>query len=140
MLLRLFGAKIGSHCSIAPSCFVWAPWNLEMGDYSAIAGGVDCYTMDKVKIGSKVGISQRTFLCTGSHDVRSLLRPLTTAAIDIGDHCWIAAECMVLPGVRIGEGCVVGARSVVARDLPAWTICTGHPCKPIKQRQITNNT
>lgn len=135
-LLRAFGAKIGPGCRISPSCFVWAPWNLEMGSYSALGDGVDCYSMDRILIGSKVAVSQRAFLCTGSHDVGSLRRPLVTAPIRLEDHVWIAAEAMVMPGVVVREGAVVGARSVVTKELPAWTICAGQPCKPIKPRRI----
>lgn len=138
-LLRIFGAKIGPGCKISPSCKVWAPWNLEMGSYSVLGEGVDCYTMDKIHIGSKVAVSQRTFLCTGSHNTTSLLRPLTTAPITIHDHVWVAAECFIHPGISIGEGSVVGARSVVTRDLPAWSICTGSPCKPVKQRFLSDH-
>ncbi|MBR1292471.1 putative colanic acid biosynthesis acetyltransferase [Bradyrhizobium ottawaense] len=134
MLLRLFGAKIGPGCRIAPSCFVWAPWNLEMGTLSALGDSVDCYTMDRITIGSKVAVSQRSFLCTGSHDTASLRRPLVTAPITIGDHVWIAAEVLVLPGVKIAAGTVVGARAVVSKDLPAWMICAGHPCVVLRPR------
>lgn len=135
-LLRAFGAKIGQGCRIAPSCFVWAPWNLQMGEYSALGDHVDCYTMANITIGSKVAVSQRAFLCTGSHDITSLRRPLITAPIQIGNHAWIAAEAMVFPGVTIGDGAVVGARSVVTRDVPVWTICAGHPCRPIRPRSL----
>jgi putative colanic acid biosynthesis acetyltransferase WcaF len=135
-LLRLFGARIGTGCKIAPSAFVWAPWNLEMGQFSALGSGVDCYSMNRITIGSNVAVSQRVFLCTGSHDTRSLRRPLTTKPIVIGDHVWIAAECFVHPGVTIGEGAVIGARAVVATDMPPWMICAGHPCAPIKERVI----
>ena len=137
-LLRSFGAKIGPGCRISPSCRVWAPWNLTMGELSVLGDDVDCYTMDRITIGSKVAVSQRAFLCTGSHDVSSLRRPLVTEPIVIGDHCWIAAEAMVMPGVRIGEGAVIGARSLVTKDQPAWTICGGSPCRPIRVREIAD--
>ena len=135
-LLRLFGAKIGKGSKVAASCFVWAPWNLEMGELSVLGDSVDCYAMNKIRIGSKVAISQRTFLCTGSHDISSLRRPLITKPIIIGDHCWVAAEVMVMPGVEIGTGAVVGARSVVIKDLPEWMVCGGYPCVPLKKRSI----
>jgi putative colanic acid biosynthesis acetyltransferase WcaF len=92
--------------------------------------------MNKIRIGSKVAISQRSFLCTGTHDVSSLLRPLRTSPIMIGDHAWIAAEAMIMPGCSIGEGAVVGARSVVRTHMPDWQICVGDPCRPIKERLI----
>jgi putative colanic acid biosynthesis acetyltransferase WcaF len=135
-LLRMFGAQIGKGSKIAPSCFVWAPWNLEMGEFSVLGDHVDCYTMNKIRIGSKVAISQRSFLCTGTHDVSSLLRPLKTFPIHIADHAWIAAEAMIMPGCSIGEGTVIGARSVVRTDMPDWKICVGDPCRPIKDRKV----
>lgn len=138
-LLRLFGAKIGEGSRISPSCRVWAPWNLEMGDYSALGDDVDCYSMDKIRIGSKAAVSQRTFLCTGSHDIKNLLRPLTTAPITIGNHAWIAAECFVHPGVTIGEGAVVAARSVVVRPIDPWIVVAGNPASKIKDRVVSGH-
>lgn len=135
-LLRAFGARIGAGCRIAPSCRVWAPWNLAMGEFSALGDGVDCYSMGRITIGSKVAVSQRSFLCAGSHDIRSLSRPLVTGPIAIEDHVWIAAESFVHPNVSIREGAVVGARSVVTQDLPAWSVCVGHPCRKIKDRVL----
>lgn len=135
-LLQSFGAKVGAGCRIAPSCRVWAPWNLTMGEFSALGDDVDCYSMDRITIGSKVAVSQRTFLCAGTHDFRSLTRPLVTGPILIEDHVWIAAEAMVHPNVVIGEGTVIGARSVVLEDMPAWSVCAGHPCRKIKDRVL----
>lgn len=135
-LLRCFGAKVGVGCRIAPTCSIWAPWNLEIGDYTAIGDGVDVYAMAKITLGSKVTISQRSFLCTGSHDTRSLLRPLVTREIVIKDHVWVAAEAFIHPGCVLEEGCVVGARSVVTASQPAWMICVGAPCRPLKTRDI----
>lgn len=135
-LLRLFGARIGRGSKVAASCFVWAPWNLEMGEFSVLGDSVDCYAMDKIRIGSKVAVSQRTFLCTGSHDIYSLRRPLVTKPITIGDHCWIAAESMIMPGVSIAEGTIVGARSLVTKDMPAWSVCAGHPCVMLRPRRL----
>ncbi|MDD8021601.1 MAG: acetyltransferase [Paracoccaceae bacterium] len=139
-LLRAFGAKIGAGSKISPSCFVWAPWNLEMGELSVLGDHVDCYTMNKIRIGSKVAVSQRSFLCTGTHDVTSLRRPLQTYPITISDHVWIAAEAMVMPGCSIGTGAVIGARSVVRSDMPAWKICVGDPCRPVRDRLLDDTS
>lgn len=135
-LLRCFGAHIGEGCRIAPSCRIWAPWNLSMGAYAALGDGVDCYSMDRIRIGSKVAVSQRSFLCAGSHDIRSLSRPLITGPIEIEDHVWIAAECFVHPNVVIRQGAVIGARSVVLQDMPAWSVCAGHPCRKLEDRVL----
>lgn len=60
--------------------------------------------------------------------------PLVAQPIVIGENAWLGAEVFVGPGVTVGELCVVGARSVVVRDLPARQICVGSPCRPIKPR------
>jgi putative colanic acid biosynthesis acetyltransferase WcaF len=56
--------------------------------------------------------------------------------ITIGSECWVAAEVFLGPGVDIGNGAVIGARSVVTKDMPEWMVCAGNPCKPIKIRSI----
>lgn len=135
-LLRLFGAKIGIGCRVAPSCSVWAPWNLSIGDRTALAEGVECYCVDRVSIGSNVCVSQRAFLCTASHDIRTLQRPLAHRPIMIQDHGWICAEAFVGPGVTLGEGAVVAARAVVMHDVAAWKVVGGNPAKLIKDRDL----
>lgn len=107
-----------------------------MGDFSCLAENVDCYTVDAIVLGSKVTVSQRSFLCTASHDIRSLTRPLTYSPIHIEDHAWVCAECFVGPGLRLGEGAVVAARSVVIRDVAAWEVVGGNPAKFIKHRKL----
>jgi putative colanic acid biosynthesis acetyltransferase WcaF len=60
--------------------------------------------------------------------------PLVAKPIEIGENAWLGADVFVGPGVSIGELCVVGARSVVIKNLPARTVCAGNPCKVIKDR------
>lgn len=138
-LLRAFGAKVGEGCRIDPNVRIWAPWNLTMGAYSALAEDVDCYNVDQIKIGSKVAISQRTFLCTASHDISSLLRPLVHAPIEIGDHVWVAAEAMLHPGVRLGEGSVIAARTVLRDDTKPWSIWAGNPARQVGKRTLSDH-
>jgi putative colanic acid biosynthesis acetyltransferase WcaF len=79
-------------------------------------------------------VSQHCHLCAGSHDFIQWSMPLVTAPIVLGDNTWLAADVFVGPGVTIGELSVVGARSVVTRDLPPHRVCVGHPCRPIRDR------
>lgn len=137
-LLRIFGAKIGKDTNIHPSCRFWAPWNLTIGDYVGIAHGVDCYTVDSIYIGNRVTISQRAFLCTGSHDTSTLNIPLVHKPIFIEDHVWICAEAYISPGIRIGEGSVIAAGSVVVKDVAPWVIVGGNPAKFIKKRILSS--
>lgn len=135
-LLSCFGAKIGKGCHIYPKAKIWAPWNLELGDYVGIADDVICQSMDKIIIGDKVVISEGARLYTGSHDYESPKFSLFTKPIHIKSHVWIAAEAFIMHGIVIGEGAVIGARSVVTKDMPAWMVCASNPCKPIKPRTL----
>ena len=135
-LLRCFGARIGKGCKVYASAEVWAPWNLEMGDYVCLAPRVNCYNVDKIKIGTKVTVSQYSYLCSASHDFEDPRMPLTTAPIVIGDRVWVCADVFVGPGVTIGAGAVVGARSSVYKDVAPWTVVGGNPAKFIKKRVL----
>ena len=139
LLLRLFGARIGKGCVIKPSCLIWAPWNLELKDRVALDDKVLCYTVAKITIGSHTAISRETFLCSASHDIASRSRELIHAPIEVGSKVWIAARAIILPGVTVGEGAVVGAGSVVARDVPPWTVVAGNPAREIKKRVLTHD-
>ncbi|CAN8139488.1 putative colanic acid biosynthesis acetyltransferase WcaF [uncultured Thiomicrorhabdus sp.] len=133
-ILRLFGAKLGKHCHVYPTAKIWAPWNLEMDDHAGLANDVICYNMANIKIGEKAVISQGTHLCTGSHDYTDPNFQLYALPIEIGAQAWLCAESFIGPGVKIGEGAVIGARSVVTKDMPEWMVCAGMPAKPIKER------
>lgn len=137
-LLRIFGAKLGKGVHIYPAARIWAPWNLEFGDSVGIADGVILYSHAKIIVGSRATISQGSHICTGSHDYTKQGNPLITASIVIKERAWVAAEVFIHPGVTVGEGAVVGARSVVTKDVPAWMICAGNPCKPIKERILSD--
>ena len=134
LLLRMFGAKLGKAVHPYPSARIWAPWNLEMGDHSCLSEQVDCYCVDKIRIGAHATVSQYSFLCTASHDYADPDMPLVTAPISIGERAWITADVFVAPGVTIGEGAVVTARSSVFSDIEPWVVATGNPARPIKKR------
>lgn len=138
-VLRCFGAKIGKRCSIYANVRVWAPWNLRLGDYVAVGPGAELYAVDTITVGSMVTISQRAYLCTASHDITRLLKPLIHRPLVIEDYAWVAAEAFVGMGVTVREGAVVGARAVVAKDVPAWTVVAGNPARPIKKRLLAED-
>jgi putative colanic acid biosynthesis acetyltransferase WcaF len=136
LLLKIFGAKLGRGVHVYPNVKIWAPWNLELGDESGIANGAIIYSQGKITIGKRCVISQGAHLVSGTHDYNQTGFPLITIPIRIGDYAWIAAEAFIHPGITIGNGCVIGARSVVTKDMPEWTVCTGHPCIPLKKRLL----
>src|SRR5262245_28944495 len=136
LVLRLFGAQLHPTAVVYPSVRIWAPWNLSMDRYSCLADDVICYCLNRIHIGEQSVVSQYTYLCGGTHDFEHPHLPLVTAPIVIEDQVWVAADVFVAPGVRIGQGTVVGARSSVFSDLPPWKVCVGSPAKPIKDRVI----
>ena len=138
-LLRMFGAKIGIGANILPSCKIWQPWKLEMGNYSCLSEDVECYSVDKIVIGNQSVVSQGTFLCCASHDITSPIMELIYKPIIIKNNVWIAARAFINPGVVIGDGAVVGACSVVTKDVEPWTVVAGNPAKFIKRRMLKNN-
>lgn len=135
MLLRLFGAIIDKDACIYNTCTIFAPWNLEVGR-ACIGPHVKVYNKDKITIGNDSVISQYSFLCTASHDISSLMLPLKTAPIIVGNYSWVAAAAFVGPGVTINDGAIVGARSVVIKDVEPWTVVGGNPAKFIKKREL----
>jgi len=135
-LLKLFGAKLAGSASIHGSARIDCPWNLAMGPFASIGEGAWLDTLDAVVLGEYVCIGQRAILLTGTHDFTNPSFPLVTKPIVIGYGSWIAVGAIILPGVKIGALCVVGAGSVVTRNLPEQMVCAGNPCRPIKRREI----
>ncbi len=134
--LRAFGMKVKGSVAVYPSTRVWNPRNVSLGASVAIDEAVDLYSVDKITIGSKVAISRGAFICTASHDVTRLHRPLITAPVTIEDGVWIGAYATILPGVTIGEGAIVAACAVVTKDVPPFTIVAGNPARVVKERKI----
>lgn len=137
-LLRCFGAKVGKGVHVYPNARIWAPWNLIIGDESGVGNGATLYSQGRISLGKRVVISQGAYICAGTHDYTKKGFPLLTKPIIIENEAWIATDAFVHPGVTIGEGSVVGARSVVTKDTPPWMVCAGFPAKPIKERVLTD--
>lgn len=138
-VLRLFGAKIGKNVHVYPGVIIWAPWNLTVDDHAGIASKAILYSQGSIYIGKYAVISQGAHLCGGTHDYSIAGFPLIAKPIIVEDFAWVAAEVFIHPGVRIEEGAVIGARSVVSGDMPAWQVSVGFPCKPVKARMSDND-
>lgn len=138
LVLRLFGAKIGRGSRVSASAIIWAPWNLIIGDFTAIGTKANLYNPALIKLGSKVVISQYAYLCTASHDITNQRNPLITAPIIVDSFAWIAADAFVGMGVTIGQGAVVGARAAVFKNVEPWTVVGGNPAHFIKKRIVKN--
>ena len=96
-LLRCFGAKVSGTANVYASAKVFMPWNLVMKDHACLASGVDCYNAALVELGVNATVSQRSYLCTASHDISSPRHEQTERPIRICDRAWVAAIPMGSP-------------------------------------------
>ncbi|NEP18773.1 MAG: colanic acid biosynthesis acetyltransferase WcaF [Leptolyngbya sp. SIO4C1] len=136
-LLRLFGAKIGKRVMIRPTSRFTYPWHVEIDDDSWIGDDVVFYSLVPIRVGRHCVISQKAYLCTGSHNISDPRFGLVTAPITVENGAWVATDCFIGPGVKIGANAVIGARSSVFEEMPAQQICFGTPCRPRRRRQVS---
>ena len=133
-LLRLFGAEIGKNVLVRSSVIVTYPWKLDIGDYTWVGEGCVLYNLGNIKIGKNVAIAHSVYINTGGHDYTKLTFDIFSKPVFIEDECWLTNDVYIAPGVTVGRGTIVGARSSVLQSLPAGKICVGTPAKPIKNR------
>ena len=138
MILRSFGARLGAGVHVYPSVKIWAPRNLIMENHSCLGPYVDCYNVARIEIGEYATVSQYAYLCGATHDHTRLTMPLVPKPIEIGARGWVAAGAFIGPGVTMGEGAVVGARSCVNRDVAAWTVVAGNPARELRKRVLVD--
>jgi putative colanic acid biosynthesis acetyltransferase WcaF len=126
-LLRLFGASVGNGVFIRRGVRIHFPWNLEIGNHCWIGEEVWFINHEKVTLGSNVCISQRSIICTGSHDFKSASLEYAHKSVEIKDGAWICLDSKILPGVSIGECSVVSAGETARKSLPDYSmLISGH--------------
>jgi putative colanic acid biosynthesis acetyltransferase WcaF len=125
LLLRVFGAKVGSHVVIRHRVRVHWPWKLEIGDNCWVGEDAWLLNLEPIRIGHDVCISQAALLCTGSHNRHQVAFGYDNAPIEVSDHAWIGARATILRGVSVGKCAVVGACTLVARSVPDGVVTLG---------------
>ena len=135
MWLRCFGARIGRGTRVYPDVKIWAPWNFECGEYCILGDGAQFVTMARIRLGDRVIVSQEVYFATGSHETTTANFELIAQEIVVGSRVWIAARAFIMAGVTIGDGAVIGAQSLVNKDVDEWTIVGGNPIRYIKKRE-----
>ncbi|MFN8258891.1 MAG: acyltransferase [Bacteroidales bacterium] len=115
--------KLGDRSNVNLNCMVWA------GPTAKVIIGKDCL------LGPGVTIIASKYDVKGRKKIRSY--PPYEKDIIIGDDVWLGANVVVLPGVKIGDGAIIGAGSVVTKSVEPYTIVTGVPAKKLKDRPVT---
>lgn len=129
-LLRCFGAHIDGSPFVHPRARIHIPWNVTLGDGSCIGDGATLYSLTSIEIQDGATVAQESYLCTGTHDLRDPNYPLQVAPIVVERDAFIFARAFVMPGITIGRGAVVGACSVVTKDVLPNTTVMGSPARP----------
>jgi len=108
-----------------------------MSHRACLGERANAYSLGKIEIQEGATIAQEVYLCSGTHDFNDPNLQLITKPITIGKNTFIGARAMILPGVSIGNQVIVGAMSVVPKDVPDHQIVAGNPAKKIGERAIS---
>jgi putative colanic acid biosynthesis acetyltransferase WcaF len=132
--LRAFEAKIDGKPFVHQRARIAIPWNLTLHDHACLGDRANAYSLGEIEIGARATVAQEAYLSTGTHDFARPGLPLVTAKITIGEDAFIGARAFIMPGVTVGSRSIIGACSVVTRDVPADVIAAGNPCKVLRPR------
>ncbi|MDB0030071.1 putative colanic acid biosynthesis acetyltransferase [Opitutales bacterium] len=133
-MLKIFGANLSGMPFIHNTARIQVPWNLTMKHRACLGERANAYSLGKIKILEGATIAQEAYLCTGTHDFNNPSLQLITKPITVGKNSFIGARAMILPGVSIGDQAIIGAMSVVSKDVPDHQIVVGNPAKKIGER------
>jgi putative colanic acid biosynthesis acetyltransferase WcaF len=132
--LDVFGATIEGKPFVHQRARIAIPWHLILRDRACLGDRANAYSLGEIEIGERATVAQEAYLSTGSHDFSSPALQLVTAKITIGDDAFIGARAFVMPGVRVGARSLVGACSVVTKDIPDDCVAAGNPCRVLRPR------
>ena len=132
--LGVFDAKIEGTPFVHQRARIAVPWNLTLHDRSCLGDGANAYSLGQIEIGARAVVAQEAYLNTGSHDFSRPSMPLVVAKITIGEDAFVGARAFVMPGIKIGARAIVGACSVVTKDVPENVVAAGNPCRILHPR------
>jgi len=136
-VLKTFGANLSGMPFIHSTTNIQIPWNLTISHRACLGEGANAYSLGKIEIQEGATIAQEAYLCAGTHDFNDPSLQLITKPITVGKNAFIGARAMILPGVCIGDRAIVGAMSVVPKDVPDHQIVAGNPAQKIRERPVS---
>jgi acetyltransferase-like isoleucine patch superfamily enzyme len=133
--------QIGTNTLLEPSCWITigGSGRVRIGEGCFLNIGTMIAAVDEVTVGDHVMFANGCFVADSSHRYDDPSMPITWQGFSskgptrIGSNCWFGVNCVVTTGVTVGERCVVGANSVVTRDLPPRVIAAGAPARVIRE-------
>lgn len=135
-LLREMLAEVGEGCYIeAPFYANWGGKHVHFGEYVYANFNLTLVDDTHIYVGDRTMFGPNVTVATAGHPILPELREKVyqfNAPVHIGRNCWIGAGAIILPGITIGDNTVVGAGSVVTKDLPPNVIAAGNPCKVMR--------
>ena len=134
--LGVFDAKIEGTPFVHQRARIAVPWNLTLHDRSCLGDRANVYSLGEIEIGARAVVAQEAYLNTGSHDFSQPSMPLVVAKITIGEDAFVGARAFVMPGIKIGARAIVGACSVVTKDVPENVVAAGNPCRILHPRNV----
>ena len=137
LVLKLFGANLSGMPFIHSSARIQIPWNLTMEHRACLGERANAYSLGKIEISEGATVAQEAYLCTGTHEFSNPALQLTVKKITIEAHAFIGVRAMIMPGVKTGKNAVVGAMSVVTKDVSPDQVVAGNPAHKIGERSST---
>jgi len=127
LVLRAFGAKIQGRPFVHQRARIQIPWNVELHDRASVGDRTNLYSVERILLDQSCVVAQEAYLCTATHDFGNPNLPLLSAPIEVHSGAFVGARAFVLPGITIGDRAVVGACSVVTRNVPPGARVKGNP-------------
>jgi acetyltransferase-like isoleucine patch superfamily enzyme len=144
LFLKIVLKKLGHNAFIDHGCYFRYPHQISIGDNVSINRKCSIFGSrfnknTRIIIGNNVVIAPEVKIFAASHDYHDLDLPDYGEGISISDYVWIGGGAIILPGVNLGKGAVIGAGSVITRDIPDWSVAAGNPARVIKKRILNSD-